>query len=408
MHPLTVFFAGFAPEVLDSLDKSNLVQLVKLQTALGQASGSIYEGDLSNSASAYNDALEVSCCSTFAIRLYDESCSLTRSQISISQVLRFAPVSAEIKDRAFIFPIYSGLFFLMKYGAICDPSEQVAYEVDLTAKFVSETERHGDPVHYGRALAMQGETYHRLGNFKEAIQSHLKLKEIYDVDKHSALVVAEYASDRCAQNYGCAANCYMRLGKKKAALEIADYIEHQLMPKMDPKNVHNSVVMVMPILWILKDNGEARRARCIFKRYVLDPFAKYFGEDGSTPFLAAFRPIEILMNIVVAMESKEDSIDKSYYDWALDFNNMKISMKLDVGIGNFGRSAMSTSSEICLRLSKLTKDRKKKAILIDNGMKLANLAISGCDGLDGSSKNLTAYNQIKPVYDQLKKLSPPQ
>jgi len=52
--------AGFSPLVLDALDEANLVTLVKLQTALGQAIGSVYSGDLSPSALAFQNALDVS------------------------------------------------------------------------------------------------------------------------------------------------------------------------------------------------------------------------------------------------------------------------------------------------------------------------------------------------------------
>jgi len=86
---------------------------------------------------------------------------------------------------------------------------------------VRETDIHGDPVHYGRALAMQGETCHRLARVEEAIESHMKLKEVYDVDKHSAPVVIAYTSDRCAQNFGYTANCYNRLGQIAITMGIA-------------------------------------------------------------------------------------------------------------------------------------------------------------------------------------------
>ncbi len=293
------------------------------------------------------------------------------------------------------------MFFLLKYGALCEPSEQVATELDLVHRFVKETEKHGDPVHYGRALAMQGETCHRLGKFEDAINSHLKLRDVYDVDKHSSLVVASYASDRCAQNYGCTANCYMRLGQVDKALEICDFIEHHLMPKMDPKNVHNSCVMIMPSLWIWNDNGMAEKSQKIFQRYVLEPFDKYFGKDGTTPFLASFKPIQIFFDILVSLSRKDKEIDESYFEWALDLSNMEIGSKLDSGIGNFGRSAMSVSAEICLHLSKNVTDSDKRIKLIENGVKLADLAMSGCDGQNGASKNLTAYIQIEPIHKEL-------
>ncbi len=314
-------------------------------------------------------------------------------------------MSAEITDRAFVFPIYSGLFFLLKYGNLVDPSEQPSYEVDLVANFVNETKKHGDPVHYGRALAMQGETYHRQGKYEEAIQSHIELKRVYDVEKHHALVVASYASDRCAQNFGLSANCFMRLGRVDEALELVDYIITYLMPKMNLKNVHNSIVTIYPAIWILKDNNRAERALEIFLKFVLEPFREYFGEDGKTPFLPTFRGIETLFGIVFYMEGTADSLDERYFEWALDLSNLEWKMSIDIAIGAIARSPMSINAEICLRLSKLTDDPEKRMKLIENGMKLAKQAISGCDGSDGSSKLLTTYCQIKPVYDELEKLT---
>lgn len=50
---------GFAPQVLENLDEPNLVLLIKLQTALGQAVGSTLNQDKKESAQAFQDALEV-------------------------------------------------------------------------------------------------------------------------------------------------------------------------------------------------------------------------------------------------------------------------------------------------------------------------------------------------------------
>ena len=294
------------------------------------------------------------------------------------------------------------MFFLLKYGVLCEPSEQVETELDLVAKFVRETEIHGDPVHYGRALAMQGETCHRLGHFEEAIESHMKLKEVYDVDKHSSLVVAAYASDRCAQNFGLTANCYNRLGQLDKALAIADHIEFSIMPKMDPKNVHNSMVTIYPILWILKDNGMAKRSLSLFQKHVKGPFDEFFGEDGSTPFLLSFKPFEVLLNTFLYIENEHDEFDKNYIDWALDLKNMEIpSLRIDMALGNFARGPMSISAEACLLLSKLTDDPKERMALLRNGAKLSTITIGSCDGSDGNSKNQHAYAQIKPVHDEL-------
>ncbi len=295
------------------------------------------------------------------------------------------------------------MFFLLKYNV-----SVVFTENELIANFVNETKKHDDPVHYGRALAMQGETFHRQGKYEEAIESHMELKKVYDVEKHHALVVASYASDRVGQNFGCTANCYMRLKKVDKALEVVDHIITSLIPKMDPKNVHNSIVTIYPAIWILKDNGRVEKAREIFLKYVLEPFKEYFGEDGSTPFLPAFKGIEILLTLASHMEGKVDGFDKEkeYFDWALDISNLEMKEGFDSSIGNFGRNSSSTSAEICLRLLKLTEDEEIIEKLAKNGLKVAKQAISRCDGTDGP-KLMTTYLQIKPVYDELILVYPP-
>lgn len=50
---------GFAPQVLDSVDEPNLVLLIKLHIAIGQAVGSSLNQDKKESAQAFQDALEV-------------------------------------------------------------------------------------------------------------------------------------------------------------------------------------------------------------------------------------------------------------------------------------------------------------------------------------------------------------
>ena len=322
-----------------------------------------------------------------------------------TQIVGYAPAGREIGDRSFIFPIYSGMFFLLKYGVLCEPSEMVATEIDLVDRFVKETERHGDPVHYGRALAMQGETCHRLGKFEDAIESHMKLKQIYNIDEHSARIVASYASDRCAQNYGSTAFCYVRLGENDKALEICDYIEHHIMPKMDPKNVHNSTANIMSSLWIWRANGMSARSLSAFQRHVLEPFDQYFGKDGSTPFQPLFSCITMLLTLDILLEKGElETVDESYFEWVMDMANMEGTIKMENSLGNFGRGQMSVNAELCLILSKITEDPERKMEIIANGVNLANLSLRGLDGSDGSPRFETGYAMIQPVHSELTSL----
>ena len=296
------------------------------------------------------------------------------------------------------------MFFLLKYGAVCAPSEVAETELDLVSRFVAETKLHGDPVHYGRALAMKGETCHRLGRFKECILINAKLSEVYDAEKHSALVVASYASDRCAQNFGLTSICYVLLGQVDQGLKIADYIEFTLMPHMNLKNVHNSMVILYPFLWILKDNGQAKLSLNLFIEFVKSPFDEFYGKDGSTPFLPSFKPIEVLLNTALFMENEYDYLEQSYFDWAMDIEKLKVHVKLDCACANFGRGIMSISAEACLKLAKLVGDPEKRTKMLQNGVILAELTKKGCDGSDGKPVNHFACKQIQPVLDEIHEL----
>lgn len=299
-----------------------------------------------------------------------------------------------MKDRSIAFPIYSGLFFLLKYGGLVDPAEEEAYENDLIANFVQETEQHGDPVHYGRALAMQGETFHRMGKYEKAIESHFKLRKVYVPDLHSAAISRVYATDRCAQNFSCTVSCYNRLGKVDKALELSDYIVEELMPKMDLKNVHNSAVMLYAVVWIMKDNGQVERASKIWTQYVLDPFRRYFGEDGSTPCLPAFVPMEHVFNLTMYMEGAIDTYNEKAFEWALDESSHDVSPGIDVAMGNFARTVTSINAEVCLRLAKITNDEQIKTTLLKHGLIQAKIAKE-------RSKLSHALAQLQPVYDEI-------
>ena len=78
-------------------------------------------------------------------------------------------------------------------GAIQDDDE-CSYEKDLTEKFVEQTRLNKDPVHYGRALAMQGETLGRLGLFERALESLDRINTIYDIETQHESICKSYGS----------------------------------------------------------------------------------------------------------------------------------------------------------------------------------------------------------------------
>jgi len=364
---------GFRAEVLDSIEASDLVVMIKIKTALGQALGTLT--DKKESVKAFEDALSV---------------------------LKQTPVGAELKDRSIVFPIYSGLFFLLKYGgfAMVDPSEEKEYELVLVSNFVAETKLHGDPVHYSRALAMLGEFYGRQGQYEKALGCHEKLKGVYDVDKHSAPVCEVYASDRSAQNYGFSANYLYRLGKTDEALEVSKCILTEMLPKMDPKNVHNSMIMIYPIFWIFKEEGMSKEAAAILEKFVIKPFREHFGEDGKTFCLIIYKPLQILFELSMYEEKTIDKIDdishmiQWFQDDKMEFPNAVV----DGSMSSFGRCGTSVCAECCLLLSNHTEDEELRNELIEKAWKLAKIAM---EAANNRGCHQTSYIQSKSVHDRI-------
>lgn len=300
-----------------------------------------------------------------------------------------------------MFPIYSGLFFLLKYGGTIDPSEAQLYEENLVSNFVEQTRLHGDPVHFSRSLAMQGEFFSRQGRYEDALKCHEKLKCVYDVKKHSALVVDAYASDRSAQNFGNGANSLYRLGRKEEAVEVSLIILDELMPQMDLRNVHNSMIMIYPSIWILKNERMFKKVASYLEIYVFEPFKEHFGEDGKTFTLPLFKPLKTLFSALMFENGDTDKLDDRLIPLALEPDSFEISNSVDNSMASFGCSGSAICAEACLILSKHTDDQEIVKQLVTKGWNLVQKAIKASKNC---GKHQTAYIDCKPVHDEILQL----
>jgi len=366
---------GFSHDIIVSLDAINVKCMVRLLVAKGQAFGNLVEGK--QSAEAFRSALKI---------------------------LRMAPASNELKDRSFVFPIFSGLHFLLKFGGtVVEPQHEIAYEKELVANFVYETQRDGNPIHYARALAMEIDFNCRLGNWEWALLSHAKLNRVYKAEEHSVLMCKIYSSDRAAQTFSYCATCYNHLGNINKALEVANHIVEYLMPKMDITNIHNSVIMLYPILWIMKDNGLVVQGRNAFRKYILQAFHEhvYCKTGGSTFCYPLFKPIEVLLDLFI----NEVSIKtvKEYIDWIRNEKSFaSIPGSLNRAMSKFGRCADSIFAEIFLLIAKHSKDNEVRKELIGKGIKHSCTALKHAEGLDESTMLHSAFDQAESVYDKLR------
>jgi len=261
-------------------------------------------------------------------------------------------------------------------GAIKDDAE-CSYEQDLCKKFVEQTRLNGDPIHYGRALAMEAETLGRLCHFEQALDVVERIKSIYNIETQHEAICKAYGSDRVAQAFSHSVNYNNALRRFDAALDTCNYIVDEIIPKSDPKNIHNMVCLLYTVLITLTEKGFARRARDVFKARVLDPFEEYFGEGGTTFSKPLFKPILAWLE----MESNDDrdntKIDE-YTAWALDGENFeqKVTNALENAWAAFSASPIALHSNLCFALSKRQQNTELRIRLIRKAIFLMERSIA--------------------------------
>lgn len=154
------------------------------------------------------------------------------------------------------------------------------------------TSRNKDPVHYGRALAMEGETLGRLGLYDQALESLEIIQSIYDIETQHEAICKAYGSDRVAQAYSHSVNWLTMLERPaEEVMKTCKYIIEELGPKCDPKNVHNSFCLIYSSMIAMKENGATTEAIKALTSLVVEPFDEHFGAGGTTFSKPLFYPL---------------------------------------------------------------------------------------------------------------------
>lgn len=320
----------------------------------------------------------------------------------IPQILHYAPCASNSEfDRSVSFPIFSGLFVVLKMGAVTQDSDS-SYERDLCKQFVEQARLNNDPVHYGRAVAMEGETLARLGNFEEALETLDVIKSIYDIETQHAAICKAYASDRVGQTFAHSINWNHALGRTDAALATCKYIVEEIVPKSDPKNVHNTMCLLYTVFVTMKENGMALEARDIFNLRLVEPFEQHFGSNGTTFSKPLWKPILMLLDLQGNQDKPIDNIDE-YLVWALDENNyiLKPAM-LEGAWGNFGATPTALLAEIPYFLSQRDECVEHRSCLLERA--ITQMA-SSLDNTTSNNMILFAQMYAQQKLDAMKALT---
>jgi len=347
---------GIGASVLEAIDAPALEYLMKLNISKGKAYSTLRRG--MDGAEAYQSALDI---------LNNTPCA-----------------DDEEFDRSVSFPIFSGLFAVLKMGAI-EQDRECSYEKELCKKFVEQARLNGDPVHYGRALAMEAETLGRLGNFEQALEVVERIKSIYNIETQHAAICKAYASDRVAQSFSHSVNFNNYLGRTQAALETCSYVVEEIIPKSDPKNVHNAFCLLYPVVIALKENGLPLKARDIFQTRVVDPFEEHFGPGGSTYSKPMFRPILTVLDLQGREDQDVEKIDE-FTSWALDENNFEQKVaSCELAWAAYSASPKALLGEICFSLAKRQEVIENKSHLLQKAISLMEQSVANTESMPYSN-----------------------
>lgn len=260
-------------------------------------------------------------------------------------------------------------------GAIEQDSE-CSYEKELCKKFVEQARLNGDPVHYGRAMAMQAETLGHLSHFEEALEVVDQVKSIYDIETQHALICKAYGSDRLGQIISISVNFHAMLGQTNSALETCLFVVENIIPKSDPKNVHNSYCLCFPVIVVLKENGFAMKALELFRTRVVEPFDEHFGPGGSTYAKPIFKPILTMLDLQAREGQDQETIDGLAL-WALDKDKFEGQLKrIEPSTAPYAVSSTTFLGEICFELAKRQPVIEKRRALLQKARGLAEQSVS--------------------------------
>ena len=272
------------------------------------------------------------------------------------------------------FPAYFGLYEALKANNIIQDNSK-RYEALLIKKFLDDTKGHPEKFHHVHAITCQIDFFRRHGDMPKAVASHSQLYKIYDHENHTKNLRETYGSDDAALSFSNSAMWHLQLGNKDAALDACRFVIGKLMPKTDRSDVHQSFVIMYPVVLVMKDTGVAVQARKHFDRLVVKTFSEYFGEGKSSFFLPVYEPIMMLLHLVGFPDLDEDTLEE-YTEWAIDHDRLCFGTLANRRLGALGRCADSLSAEICFLLAERMEDGETRRTLIEYGKEIGQEALA--------------------------------
>eukprot|EP00551_Chaetoceros_affinis_P009847 CAMPEP_0203685194 /NCGR_PEP_ID=MMETSP0090-20130426/48420_1 /ASSEMBLY_ACC=CAM_ASM_001088 /TAXON_ID=426623 /ORGANISM="Chaetoceros affinis, Strain CCMP159" /LENGTH=1325 /DNA_ID=CAMNT_0050554381 /DNA_START=512 /DNA_END=4489 /DNA_ORIENTATION=- len=198
----------------------------------------------------------------------------------------------------------------------------------------------------------------------------------------------------------------LKLERSAYSLEIINIILEKMMPRTNLRNIDNSLLLIYPILWMLRNLRMSKQASSVLDEFVFHPIRRNSG--GVARLMSAFssrltpvhEPLRVLFDIMMYVEGETEVIDEGFLLWALESNSLRFTESIDETLSKYGRCASSVGAEICLLLvqNHWHLDKRKKKLLVEKGCELADKALKRARKIGYYE---TPYLETKPVYDQL-------
>jgi hypothetical protein len=222
----------------------------------------------------------------------------------------------------------------------------------LLAMFVAEARENGNPVHIGRALAMEAKYFAKLGRLDRALNNVGKLMSAYDIETHSLDMVGEYGRDFALE---CVTESiqwrYLNEDHEEAEKEADHFIKHYL-PIIDPADTDNMMYAIFPVLYVLMLLGRPNDADWMLKKYAINPY--HDNANGSQHWVTMFNPLAYLLEVIMMEETEQ--VDWQLLDemgeWVLDEENNDFDVNLQ-------RKADTIMGELCWRLASFKEDDER-------------------------------------------------
>jgi hypothetical protein len=226
-----------------------------------------------------------------------------------------------------------------------------------------------------------------------------KLSDTYVIEDHSEIFSKAYGTDRAAQMYSQRAYWHHQLGDTEEATRCCKDVLHSILPKMDTDNVLNTFELLIPVIRLLKPQGEAKALSDIFEEHIM----KKLPQCKTTLCRPVLRPLSTLLKICGNILTDLNGT----VEWLLDENNGVIDEFLDNLYSKLGWAPNSITAELYLITAKiiLGTDQTRGTALLRKGLQLAQKVEKRLKDDQGVVLLPVAYEIHEPLMKELQAMA---